>query len=643
MAVSSDSFAYKYKQSMKGTMAVLVIGFLLAPGFAVAAEKLVTFNDIIKISPKARSDLVQAFVDAEGEFTAAGIDTRLRMTHFIAQVMTETGGLRRIDENMNYSFKSLMRVFSRKVISEDKAREIAGKDRQIANWVYGNRLGNRGRATNDGWEYRGSGYIQLTGLANFRARGSDIGLPLADKPQMARSASEGLSVGIAYWKATKINNPSDDNDHRRVRILVNGPAAHGLDQSKVWFAKAWTKVFKAKEAVGFEGGEELANNEVLDESALFDDILSEGGLLSEGFESDADLAAGRAAALKKFQNEMGLPETGVLDEDTQYALLDPREWRHIDEGDVMPARTEPNPDQTVAHKLAPLNDVVVEEGGFLEPSEGTGKEIGDPNLARADADALDEARATYAEYEMVDPGDTPDTFEPHSVIKPDTRVAVSDTIGFPARAIVQIVYESGTGEKRLCSGTMISPDTVLTAGHCVHSGTRTGEYHKNFWVVPGRNKGAAPFGRCAGVATFLLSGWNASATTEESRYYDLGAIKLNCQIGNTTGWLGVRTLKDNERVATIVQGYASDSNPPAQQWISEDRLRLLWELKGFYQNDTIGGTSGAPVLAKGTVDSVIGVHTNGLHGNEEPWKSNNAFTRITPERLARIQEWIASN
>ena len=30
---------------------------------------------------------------------------------------------------------------------------------------------------------------------------------------------------------------------------------------------------------------------------------------------------------------------------------------------------------------------------------------------------------------------------------------------------------------------------------------------------------------------------------------------------------------------------------------------------------------------------------NGLHG-EEPWASFNAFTRITPARLARIRDWI---
>ncbi|MGO7522343.1 trypsin-like serine peptidase, partial [Rhizobium brockwellii] len=129
-------------------------------------------------------------------------------------------------------------------------------------------------------------------------------------------------------------------------------------------------------------------------------------------------------------------------------------------------------------------------------------------------------------------------------------------------------------EQHLCTGTLISPNTVLTAGHCIHSGTRTGEPYQNFRIFPGRNLGAAPFGRCLGVNAFILSGWSSSATPDESRYYDLGAIKLNCNVGETTGWLGVRTIGDDESIDTIVQGYAADRAPTGRQWTSEDKLRI---------------------------------------------------------------------
>ncbi|RVI63899.1 protease [Sinorhizobium meliloti] len=611
---------------------------------AIAADaKLLTFGEIKRISPRANDEFIRAFLDAEDDFVAAGITTRLRMAHFLAQVMTETGGMRRIDENMNYSFASLMRVFSRKTISEAKAREIAGKPRDIANWVYGNRLGNRGRKTLDGWNYRGSGFIQLTGLTNFRVRGDELGLPLEKNPELARQTREGLQAAIAYWKSRNINAAADDNDVFRVRKLVNGPKAHGLDQTRVWFNQAWTRVFRGKASVGFDRGEILVESGVLDESALFDDILKEGGLLDpDAFEAGGDETAARAEALRQFQRELSLPETGELDENTKLELLDPREWRHLDESDALPARMEGDLDQTVVLQLdAPSTEAA--DAAPVEPEMGTGASFENSDITAEDLQALERAKGIYPEYEMSlsGPGVTSDDFEPFSVIAPDTRAAVVDTKSFPARAIVQILFRDNTGTQRLCSGTMVSPDTILTAGHCVHSGTTTGQPYSNFRIIPGRNKSAAPFGRCKGRQAFVLSGWVTSLTPEEGRYYDLGAIKLDCEVGTATGWIGVRTLGNGETVETVVQGYAADLDPSGQQWVSEDRIRFLSELKGFYQNDTFGGTSGSPVFAKDMDDTLIGVHTNGLHGGEEPWKSNNAFTRITAERLARIQEWIS--
>ena len=37
-----------------------------------------------------------------------------------------------------------------------------------------------------------------------------------------------------------------------VPALVNGPAAHGKEQARIWFNRAWLRVFQAKEEQGFE-------------------------------------------------------------------------------------------------------------------------------------------------------------------------------------------------------------------------------------------------------------------------------------------------------------------------------------------------------------------------------------------------------
>lgn len=620
---------------------VLALVFV-SPGPAAAQEQLVTFEDIKKISPNANDELARAIADNTDLFEEHGVNTRLRMAHFLAQVMTETGGLRRLDENMNYSEGTLLRVFSRRTISAAKAREIARKPVEIANWVYGARLGNRGRDTQDGWNYRGSGYIQLTGLSNFRSRGDEIGINIADDPELARQPDAGLRAALAYWSARNINEAADNHDRRRVRVLVNGPAAHGHEHAKVWFNKAWTRVFRDKEAAGFETGAlETALVPDANEDALYDGILQENGLLPMDFAStESGAPDARAEAIRTFQSEWGLDETGEIDLETEYALLDPVEWKHqelIEKIAVAPTETR-NPDEGVSFDLKAAAVTESASVPIMEPTEGSGQIVENVQLPGDIGQALTDARSIYAEYEMGAASVEPERFVPFSVIGEDERVAVTDTTGFPARAIVQILFDTGRGDS-LCTGTMISKDTVLTAGHCVHSGTLSGRRYSDYRLVPGRNVGAAPFGRCGAVRTYALSGWVNSATSLEARYYDLGAIKLDCDVGLQTGWLGITTLSNDQLDAvTTVHGYAADKAPPGRQWVSDDSLRILWDLKGFYQNDTFGGTSGSPVMLKDFGSYIVGVHTNGLHG-EEPWASHNAFTRITPQRLAEISRW----
>ena len=636
---------------------VAVFISLISPSFGQASE-LLTAEDIRKIAPKAKPEFVQAMVEAKDEFEAAGINTRLRMAHFISQVMTETGGLKRLDENMNYSYKSLMKVFTRRTVSEADARRIARKPREVANWVYGARLGNRGRDTDDGWNYRGSGFIQLTGRDNFIRRGNDVGLPLAENPELAREAKAGLTAAIAYWTATNINAAADANDRLKVRKLVNGPAAHGKEQARTYFNKAWTNVFAGKEALGFESDVDIVIEDTADD-LLFDDILKEGGYIDPAFaatESGADDA--RAQALRDFQETWELPVTGELDEATQDALLDPRMWRFkaLDETEVALQDASPqvpsgtgDPEGSTGFSFGSASGVEsastggLESGGvvLIEAFEGTGQLADDVNLKMQDLQRLSDASATYAAYEMGDQAATPESFVPFSVIGADDRVAVINTTQFPARAMVQISYKNLLGRTSICSGTIISPDTVLTAAHCIHSGTRSGRPFSEFRIIPGLNVGAAPFGACNAVNAFVLNGWVETDNILDSRNYDLGAFKLDCRIGDVTGQLAVRVLSDDEvGTPTVVHGYAADKAPAGRQWTSVDQVRVLQELKGFYDNDTFGGTSGSGVYVSDQPDTLIGVHTNGLHG-EEPWASHNAFTRITQARLARIQEWIS--
>jgi glutamyl endopeptidase len=80
-----------------------------------------------------------------------------------------------------------------------------------------------------------------------------------------------------------------------------------------------------------------------------------------------------------------------------------------------------------------------------------------------------------------------------SLIGTDTRTPVTDTSTFPARAIGLITRNGGAW----CTGYLISKDTVLTAGHCVHPGDTGGPFYGGllqFW--PGRDGSDPRWGSC---------------------------------------------------------------------------------------------------------------------------------------------------
>lgn len=623
----------------KATLSILLaLGTLGAPG--ARAQDFFTEREILRVSPRASPELVQALAENQAALGQHKIDTRLRVAHFLAQVMTETGGLRRLDENMNYSASRLTEVFSRKVVTPEKAQAIAGQPQAIANWVYRNRLGNGGPETGDGWAFRGSGYIQLTGRTNYRLRGEEIGLPLEQQPDLVRKPGPGLQAATAYWSSRAINAAADLNDRRGVRRLVNGPRMEGLDQAILWHNRIWTGIYGGRPPFTNEGAViETAESQLAGEEddALRRILVDEGLAEATEFETGTESAKAEATAtaLRAFQESRGLPMTGELDEETFYAITDPDEWRSTEEVALTAAPPMEDANRGVRHDLQGASSAPAS----LEPNEGSGEAVAQA-LEPDEATALGSASETYSTYETAEGRYEGGDFIPFTVIGNDDRQAVLNTTAFPARAIVQILFSKREGlGQNLCTGAMVAPDLVLTAGHCVHGGTTMGRWFTDFDVYPGRNTGSKPFGSCKAVTLYALRGWTSATLVSESRLHDLGAIRLDCTVGERTGWFGIAPLPDESfGQPSTVQGYAGDKPPAGRQWISVDQFRAVELDKAFYENDTFGGTSGSPVFT-GTDYSIGCVHTNGLHGTGN-WSQFNACTRMTPERLSTIIGWI---
>lgn len=74
----------------------------------------------------------------------------------------------------------------------------------------------------DGIKYKGRGYIQLTGRANYDHYGKILGFDLVGNPDLALSPLLSAKILALYFKERKVDVACNKRDWKEVRHLVNG-------------------------------------------------------------------------------------------------------------------------------------------------------------------------------------------------------------------------------------------------------------------------------------------------------------------------------------------------------------------------------------------------------------------------------------
>ncbi len=152
------------------------------------------------------------------------IVTPLRLCHFLAQCSHESQGFSRIEENLNYSFDALLRVFP-KYFDINNVEKYAHNRVAIASRVYANRMGNGSEQSQDGWKYRGRGYIQLTGKNNYSAFNDTVNDNLMAYPNLV-STKYAMESAAWFWNSRKLNSVADQGPDQNVIAevtkVVNG-------------------------------------------------------------------------------------------------------------------------------------------------------------------------------------------------------------------------------------------------------------------------------------------------------------------------------------------------------------------------------------------------------------------------------------
>ncbi|WP_204117374.1 glycoside hydrolase family 19 protein [Paraburkholderia sp. C35] len=158
----------------------------------------------------------------------AGITDPKERAMFMAQMDTESGGFRSLEENLNYKPATLRKVFGKYFKSDDEAKAAAaGGPEAIANKVYGGRMGNT--EAGDGYKYRGRGFVQLTGKANYKAAGEALGIDLVNNPDLAADPAVAAQLATWYWQSKSgLSEAARAGDVKTVTRKLNG-GLNGLD------------------------------------------------------------------------------------------------------------------------------------------------------------------------------------------------------------------------------------------------------------------------------------------------------------------------------------------------------------------------------------------------------------------------------
>ena len=229
--------------------------------------------------------------------------TPQRAAHLIGQCAHESMGFTRAVESLYFTTpERLIAVWPRRFASPAAARRFTRDPERLANQVYGGRMGNT--RPGDGYRYRGRGWLQLTGRANYRRFGAAIGLDLDARPELAAEPETAWRIAAQYLASRRRMGRSalewaDADNGEMVTRIVNG-GLHGLADRRLRTAAALAALTGPASVLrrGDEGPQVL-----LLQRALAAQGFSPGAL-------DGDFGPRTQAALYAFQRHAGLALDG---------------------------------------------------------------------------------------------------------------------------------------------------------------------------------------------------------------------------------------------------------------------------------------------------------------------------------------------
>lgn len=202
---------------------------------------LITPDQLQKVATTLSKARAEEMADLLNELGAKyGVTEKGVFHEFAANVIQESGEFAHKRENMSYSAKRMMQVWPSRFKTLASAQPYAHNPEALASLVYGGRMGNVA-GTNDGWLFRGGGFIGLTGREVYQKYKTYCGGKYDSLSSCAEDVrnSDRAALDSAYWFFCVLKDlelKAKNDDFIGIVKSINGGTV-GLDVRKMYYER----------------------------------------------------------------------------------------------------------------------------------------------------------------------------------------------------------------------------------------------------------------------------------------------------------------------------------------------------------------------------------------------------------------------